>query len=145
MVVQIITGIAIEGAMVGIVYAKMVRPPKRSTEMKFSRRAVICQRDSKLCLLFRVCDSNEMHSVESKIQAYWFEERVSMEGEILHQFQHSLKLENDGRLFMIFPVNVCHVIDNSSPLYDLSAKDLLEKKYSIIFPKIHQVTVTKTN
>lgn len=52
-----------------------------------------------------------------------------MEGEVLRQFQHTLKLENNGRLFLIFPQTVCHVIDSSSPLYDLSAKDLLEKKY----------------
>lgn len=76
MVAQIITGIAIEGAMVGIVYAKMARPPKRPTDMKFSRKAVISQRDSKLCLLFRICDINEMHAIGSKIHAYWFEERV---------------------------------------------------------------------
>lgn len=52
----------------------------------------------------------------------------SLEGEILHQFQHPLKLENNGRLFMILPEIACHVIDQHSPLYDLSAKDLLEKK-----------------
>lgn len=51
-----------------------------------------------------------------------------MEGEVLHQFQHTLKLENNGRSFVLFPITVCHVIDSSSPLYDLSAKDLLEKK-----------------
>lgn len=76
MVVQIVTGIAIEGAMVGIVYVKMVRPPRKSSDMKFSRKAVVCQRDTKLCLLFRVCDANEVHVVESRVHAYWFEERM---------------------------------------------------------------------
>ena len=52
----------------------------------------------------------------------------SAEGEKLRQFQRTLKLENDGRVFLIFPTTVCHVIDENSPLYDLSAKDLLEKK-----------------
>lgn len=75
MVVQIVIGIFIEGAMVGIVYAKMVRPPKKSAEMKFSRRAVVCQRDSKLCLLFRICDATELHVVDCKVHAYWLEER----------------------------------------------------------------------
>lgn len=51
-----------------------------------------------------------------------------MEGEILHQFQQTLKLDSNGRSFMLFPVIACHVIDQYSPLYDLSAKDLLEKK-----------------
>lgn len=79
MVVQIVTGIALEGAMVGIVYVKMVRPPRKSSDMKFSKKAVICQRDSKLCLLFRVCDANEVHVVESRVNAYWFEERMYVE------------------------------------------------------------------
>lgn len=48
---------------------------------------------------------------------------------MLRQFQHTLKLENNGRLFAMFPLTICHIIDSSSPLYDLSAKDLLEKKY----------------
>lgn len=54
--------------------------------------------------------------------------RSSIEGERLPQFQHSLKLENDGRVHLIFPTTLCHVIDEQSPLYDLSAKDLLEKR-----------------
>lgn len=52
-----------------------------------------------------------------------------MEGEVLRQFQHTLKLNNNGKLFALFPLTVCHIIDSTSPLYDLSAKDLLEKKY----------------
>lgn len=51
-----------------------------------------------------------------------------MEGEKLKNFQHTLKLENKGRVFLIFPTTICHVIDETSPLYDMSAKDLLEKK-----------------
>lgn len=76
MVAQIVTGIAIEGAMIGIVYAKMARPPRKPSDMKFSKKAVVCQRNSKLCLLFRVCDANEVHVVESKVNAYWFDERM---------------------------------------------------------------------
>lgn len=76
MIVQIVMGIAIEGAMVGIVYAKMIRPPRHSSNMKFSRKAVVCQRNSKLCLVFRVCDTRSSHVIGSQIQAYWFEEKL---------------------------------------------------------------------
>lgn len=76
MVVQIVLGIAIEGAMVGIVYAKMIRPSRHSSDMKFSRKAVVCQRNTKLCLVFRVSDSRNNHVIDSKLQAYWFEERL---------------------------------------------------------------------
>lgn len=76
MVAQIVSGIAIEGAMVGIVYAKMIRPPKHSSTMQFSKKAAICQRDSKLCLIFRVCDNRQNHAINSRIKAYWYDERM---------------------------------------------------------------------
>lgn len=70
--------IGFQGAMTGIVYAKMIRPARHALNMKFSRRAVICQRDSKLCLVFRVCDPLQSHVIDSKIQAFWFAERLSV-------------------------------------------------------------------
>ena len=76
MVVQIVSGIAIEGAMVGIVYAKMIRPSRHSQDLKFSKKAVVCQRNSKLCFVFRVCDPASTHLIDTKIIAYWFEERL---------------------------------------------------------------------
>lgn len=139
MVVQIVIGIAIEGAMVGIVYAKMVRPPKKSFDLMFSKKAVVCQRDGKLCLIFRVCDVKQCHIIGTHITAYWFVERRSLEGEKLQRFQHSLKLENNGKAFVIWPITVAHVIDSTSPLYDLSAKDLLEKRFEIV------LTITGTS
>lgn len=44
-------------------------------------------------------------------------------------FQHPLELEHDGRVHVIFPLTVCHVINSDSPLYELSAQDFLEKRY----------------
>lgn len=66
-----------------------------------------------------------------------------MEGEKLKNFHHTLKLENKGRVFLIFPTTICHVIDETSPLYDLSAKDLLEKKYLTLALKtsLHQIYI----
>ncbi|KAG4079530.1 hypothetical protein HA402_005227 [Bradysia odoriphaga] len=132
MIVQIIIGIGIEGAMVGIVYAKMIRPSNNMSVMNFSKKALICLRNSKLCLLFRVCDTRSSHVIDTKVEAFWFEERYSLEGEKLKNFQHTLKLENKGRVFLIFPMTICHVIDETSPLFDISAKDLLEKKFELI-------------
>ncbi|KAJ6650043.1 ATP-sensitive inward rectifier potassium channel 8 [Pseudolycoriella hygida] len=132
MIIQVIIGIGIEGAMVGIVYAKMIRPSNNVSVMNFSKKALVCQRNSKLCLIFRVCDTRSSHVIDTKVEAFWFEERYSMEGEKLKNFHHALKLENKGRVFLIFPTTVCHVIDETSPLYDMSAKDLLEKRFELI-------------
>lgn len=76
MLCQIICGIALDGAMIGIIYAKLTRPPRKHFDFKFSRKAVICQRDSKYCLLFRLCDPNEIHRIGSRVQACLFSDLV---------------------------------------------------------------------
>lgn len=75
MIIQIIIGIGIEGAMVGIVYAKMIRPATHTSVMHFSKKALIYQRNTKLCLIFRVCDTMSTHVIDTKVEAFWFEER----------------------------------------------------------------------
>lgn len=76
MMAQIIAGVLIEGSLIGIIYTKMTRPSRKPMELKFSRKAVICQRDSKLCLLFRICDPSELHTVESKVRLYLLDRKV---------------------------------------------------------------------
>lgn len=66
--------------MIGIVFVKVTRPPKYA-DFKFSKKAVVCQRDSKLCLFFRVADFKEAHSIDTKIRAYLFRDRLTSEGE----------------------------------------------------------------
>ncbi|XP_062551427.1 ATP-sensitive inward rectifier potassium channel 11-like [Armigeres subalbatus] len=130
--VQIVFGLVIDAAMVGIVYAKMVRPPKKISEMKFSKKAVICQRDGKLCFVFRLCDVKQQHGIETKVTAVFLEQRRSLEGEVIEKNESYMKLENNGRILLMWPVTVCHVIDNESPLFDISARDLLVKKFEIV-------------
>ncbi|XP_055597653.1 ATP-sensitive inward rectifier potassium channel 12 isoform X2 [Uranotaenia lowii] len=130
--VQIIVGVVIDAAMVGIVYAKLVRPPKKISDMKFSRKAVICQRDGKLCFVFRLSDIKQQHAIETKISAVMLEQRRSLEGELIEKHESYMKLENQGRILLMWPVTICHVIDRDSPLFDVSAKDLLQKKFEIV-------------
>lgn len=73
MAAQIVVAYAIEGAMIGIVYAKMIRPARRALELKFSRRAVICHRDAKPCLVFRVSDSSGQHIMNTTIEAFIYQ------------------------------------------------------------------------
>lgn len=131
LIVQLTVGLVIDAAMVGIVYVKMIRPPKYAS-FKFSRRAVVCQRDGKLCLIFRVADFRQEHSIDSKIRAYLFEEKITTEGERVGKSQQRLKLENNGRVFLIWPQTVCHYIDKTSPFYDMSARDLIQKRFEIV-------------
>lgn len=67
--IQIIAGRFIDGTLVGIIFAKLTRPSRKPNISKFSRKAIVCYRDSKLCLMFRLCDPNEMHVINSTVQA----------------------------------------------------------------------------
>uniref|UniRef100_A0A182QZ05 Uncharacterized protein n=1 Tax=Anopheles farauti TaxID=69004 RepID=A0A182QZ05_9DIPT len=132
LLVQIVFGMVIGGAMVGVVYAKMIRLPKRSCEMKFSKRAVICLRDGKLCLVFRVCDPRQQHVIGTKLTATMLEPRRHPDTKVIERCESRLRLQNGGHILPLWPITVCHVIDRYSPLYDMSAADLLDRRFEIV-------------
>ncbi|XP_002001643.3 ATP-sensitive inward rectifier potassium channel 12 [Drosophila mojavensis] len=115
-VMQMMCAAAIEGSMISIIYAKTARPAKQLTKLKFSDKAVICYRDGKLCLLFRVCDPREQQSIESKIRVYMIVDKHTREGEVI-KTHTELKLEGNGEQLIVWPDIVCHVIDETSPLF----------------------------
>lgn len=47
MIIQLTVGIIIDGSMIGILYTKIIRPPKYK-HIKFSKKAVVCLRDGAL-------------------------------------------------------------------------------------------------
>ncbi|XP_023307030.2 inward rectifier potassium channel irk-1 [Lucilia cuprina] len=130
-ILQIIVSIAIEGGMISIIYAKTARPAKQLTKLKFSDKAVICHRDGKLCLLFRVCDPREQQTIESKIRVYMIIDKPTKEGELL-KTHTELKLENKGQQIIVWPEIVCHVIDETSPLAHFKcAKDVTSAQFEL--------------
>ena len=56
MSMQSILGCLIQAFMVGLVFAKLSRPKSRSKTVVFSKQAVICERNRKLCMVFRIGD-----------------------------------------------------------------------------------------
>lgn len=82
--------------------------------------------------------------IETKLQAVWVDEKRTREGDKNHKHLRELKLENDGRYLVFWPQTVTHIIDRNSPLYDLSAKDLLEKRFEILISVTGGCTTTGT-
>ncbi|EZA52802.1 ATP-sensitive inward rectifier potassium channel [Ooceraea biroi] len=126
MCIQSMTGVILQAFMVGIVFAKLSRPKKRTQTLLFSRNAVICQRDDQPCLMFRVGDMRKSHIIEA---------HVTKEGELLPFFQTELKVGGDGeedKIFFIWPTTIVHKIDKYSPLYRISASDMLRECFEIV-------------
>ncbi|XP_073974309.1 G protein-activated inward rectifier potassium channel 3-like isoform X2 [Rhodnius prolixus] len=136
MCLQSITGVFIQAFMVGIVFAKMARPKQRSQTLMFSKFAVVCMRDGMLCLMFRVGDMRKKsHLISSSVRAQLVRPYTTKEGEVLTPFLHDLKVKADNYesdIFLIWPTTVIHEIDSASPLYDLSAADMINERFEIV-------------
>lgn len=159
--------------MVGIVFAKLSRPKKRTQTLLFSRNAVICQRDGQPCLMFRVGDMRKSHIIEAHVRAQMIKRKVTIillyihtykgkiisviidiliymfqvtkEGELLPFFQTELKVGGDGeedKIFFIWPTTIVHKIDRYSPLYKVSASDMLRERFEIVVILEGKVLVT---
>ncbi|KAG7210449.1 hypothetical protein KM043_011978 [Ampulex compressa] len=133
--IQSMTGVILQAFMVGIVFAKLSRPKKRTQTLLFSRNAVICQRDGQPCLMFRVGDMRKSHIIEAHVRAQMIKRKVTKEGELLPFFQTELKVGGDGeedKIFFIWPTTIVHKIDEDSPLYQISASDMLRERFEIV-------------
>ncbi|CAH1104030.1 unnamed protein product [Psylliodes chrysocephalus] len=139
MCIQSITGVMIQAFMVGVVFAKLSRPKKRTQTLMFSRNAVINHRDGVPCLMFRVGDMRKSHIIEAHVRAQLIKHKVTREGENLPFFQTELKVSGkvggDGeedKIFFIWPTTIVHKIDCNSPLYNMSANNLLRERFEIV-------------
>ncbi|CAH3910904.1 unnamed protein product [Pieris brassicae] len=120
---------------VGLIFAKLARAKKRNTTLLFSRNAVICLRDGEFYLLFRVGDIRKSHILEAHVRAQIIRKKITREGESLPFYQQELKVGADGeedRLMFIWPMTIVHKINEKSPLYNLSASDMLRERFEIV-------------
>ncbi|VDM58169.1 unnamed protein product [Angiostrongylus costaricensis] len=135
MCVQFMWGVMTQTLMAGIIFSKLARPIKRAATLIFSKNAVICMRDGKLCLLFRVGDMRKSSLAEAHVRLQMIKRCVTYEGELLpfHQFDMDVGYDRGlDRIFVIWPITICHEIDEMSPLYDVGEADLRSAKFEII-------------
>jgi hypothetical protein len=135
MCVQFMVGVMCQTLMAGVIFAKLARPIKRAATIIFSKNAVICTRDGKLCLLFRVGDMRKSSLAEAHVRLQMIKKCVTSEGEILpfHQFDMNVGYDSGlDRVFVIWPITICHEIDESSPLYECSKETLAGARFEII-------------
>ncbi|KAL3289124.1 hypothetical protein HHI36_003563 [Cryptolaemus montrouzieri] len=122
--IQILIGVGLGGSIVSIVYAKMISPKTQHADRCFTKNAVICQRDGNLCLIFRTRDPSAKYGFQNNIKAFLIKMR---DGECLLK---SIELESTGMI--IWPTEIVHKITKTSPFRDLSAKDLVSRRFEII-------------
>lgn len=137
LMIQSCTGVFIQSMMTGIIFAKLSRPKGRAHTIMFSKCAVICLRDGQYCLLFRVADMRKSHIVGGVLRATMVRNRITKEGELLPMGQIPLDVQpetctSDGNIFLVWPVTVTHIINESSPFWEMSAESLLSERFEIV-------------
>ncbi|XP_056637658.1 inward rectifier potassium channel 18-like [Diorhabda sublineata] len=136
MCIQNVVGLIVDAFLVGVFFAKLTRPKHRTQTIQFSKCAVISMRDNKLCLMIRLGDMRERSRIiEAKVKVQMVKQKVSKEGEYFSNYLMKLPTniddcEND--LLFIWPMTVVHVINSSSPLYNISKNDLHKRHFEII-------------
>ena len=138
LLIQCIIGLLISSTMLGLIFAKVSRPHKRSSTIVFSRHAVIAARNGKLYLMFRIADLRKRQLIESHVRVFLIRPYVTQEGENICCFRQPLPVncdlesEDEERVFLFSPVIVSHEINEESPFYDYSPNDLLFADFEIV-------------
>ncbi|XP_052742465.1 ATP-sensitive inward rectifier potassium channel 11-like [Bicyclus anynana] len=129
-IMQLILGTGLSGVLTCVVYAKLTRPEKLSRDgVGFSKKAVICLRDGRLCLMIRAWDLNYDHIISSEFTAHFVNTHRTKESEVIRYYARSLPLQQ--RQFLLWPVTLVHEINAASPLYRLSPRNIAENSYEI--------------
>lgn len=135
LMVQSIMASIIDALMVGCMFVKISRPQQRALTLIFSKHCVICERDDKLCMLFRIGDLRESHMVDAKIRAKLIKSRQTKEGEFIPLEQSEINLGYDtggDRLLLVEPQTITHVINECSPFWQVGAERLTRETFEII-------------
>ncbi|VDK41774.1 unnamed protein product, partial [Anisakis simplex] len=118
MCLQFMLGVMCQTLMAGVIFAKLARPIKRAAT-----------------ILFRVGDMRKSSLAEAHVRLQMIKKCITYEGELLpfHQFDMDVGYD-DGldRVFVIWPITICHEIDENSPLYDVSKETLETSRFEII-------------
>ncbi|XP_013785825.2 G protein-activated inward rectifier potassium channel 3-like isoform X2 [Limulus polyphemus] len=132
---QSITGVIIQCFIVGMIFAKFSRPKKRQQTLMFSRNAIVCVRDGKLCLMFRVGDMRKSTVIGAQISLHFIKKKTTREGEFIPYYHTLLDVCYDSandNVLLSWPVVVIHEINETSPLYTMSAEAVVKDTFELV-------------
>ena len=145
LICQTLIGSVVDAFMVGCMFVKISQPKKRAQTLVFSEKAVISQRNGEMCLMFRVGDLRNSNLVEAQIRSKLIKSRLTSEGEFMPLHQSELNIGYDtgaDRLFLVTPLTIVHIIDETSPFWRVSASSMANETFEIVVILDGQVEAT---
>nr|XP_026488331.1 inward rectifier potassium channel 2-like [Vanessa tameamea] len=135
MCIEGIAGHFTQALIIAIVFAKLTRPKNRAQSLIFSKSAIINQRDTHLCLIFRVGNIRKSRIIASKVNAYLIQYESNSDDDIIvnnEQINLRVKVDACDDILFLNPISVVHRIDSDSPFYNMSAQDMLNSNLEIV-------------
>lgn len=135
LIMQNIVGLVINAIMLGCIFMKTAQANRRAETLIFSKYAVISLRNNKLCFMLRIGDLRKSMIISATVRMQVVRRSSTPEGEVVPLDQIDIHMDNPvgtNGIFLVSPLIICHVIDKTSPLYEVSASDLLHEDLEVI-------------
>ncbi|XP_075053348.1 ATP-sensitive inward rectifier potassium channel 15 [Mixophyes fleayi] len=135
LVAQLVITTLIEIFITGTFLAKIARPKKRAETIKFSNKAVITKHNGKMCLVVQVANMRKSLLIQCQLYGKLLHTYETKEGEkiLLKQANMSFHVDSSSESpFLILPLAFYHVLDEKSPLKDLTAENIKTKEFELV-------------
>lgn len=126
--IEAMTGIVGIALMTGLAFARFSLP---SARVIFSNVAVITPYNGVPTLMFRTANQRRNLILEAQMRVYLMRDEITVEGEFIRRL-HDLKLLRNQTPSFTLSWLALHPIDESSPLYGMSAESLVQTNANII-------------
>ncbi|MEG4280575.1 ion channel [Microcoleus sp. MON1_C1] len=126
--IQALFGLWGVAMITGLAFARFSRPTAR---VIFSRVAVIAPFNGVPTLMYRTANQRFNQILEAQQRATLIRNEVTAEGEFMRRF-YDLQLVRSHSPIFALTWTVMHAIEESSPLYQLTAQDLMEQQAEIV-------------
>ena len=118
--IEIVVGMFGMAVITGLIFVRFSRPTAR---ILFSKCAAISAFDGVPTLMLRVANMRHISMAEAEFRVMLFRDEWIQEGESVRRF-YPLRLQFDRMIAFPVVLTLRHVIDESSPLFGMTAKDL---------------------
>ncbi|NJK69382.1 MAG: ATP-sensitive inward rectifier potassium channel 10 [Microcoleus sp. CSU_2_2] len=126
--IQALFGLWGVAMITGLAFARFSRPTAR---VIFSRVAIIAPFNGVPTLMYRTANQRFNQILEAQQRATLIRDEVTLEGELMRRFYDLPLMRSQSPVFAL-TWTVMHAIDENSPLYKLTAKDLVEQQAEIV-------------
>lgn len=118
--IEIFLGMIWIAVITGLIFVRFARPTAR---IVFSNSLLIAPHDGRLSLMFRVANLRHTSMAEAEFRMIYSRDERVLEGEEIRRFYH-LKLYPDRMISFPAALTIRHTIDETSPLYRVTAERL---------------------